>query len=54
MCIVELTVVKPFPGTGRVSVDDVLGAVKENTALVTVMLANNETGVIQVSVECVL
>ncbi|KAG7214585.1 hypothetical protein CRUP_012363, partial [Coryphaenoides rupestris] len=32
--------------TGRVEVQDLLAAVKPNTCLVSVMLANNETGVI--------
>lgn len=34
-------------GLGRVSVDDVQGAIKPNTKLVSIMLANNETGTIQ-------
>ena len=34
--------------TGRVEVQDVLAAVRPNTCLVSIMLANNETGVIMV------
>ncbi|MCC5860210.1 MAG: cysteine desulfurase, partial [Ectothiorhodospiraceae bacterium] len=41
-----LTVV-PVDGTGRVSVDAVAGAVRHETALVSVMLANNEVGTLQ-------
>ena len=33
--------------SGRVEVDDVVSAVRPNTCLVTVMMANNETGIIQ-------
>ena len=35
------------PGTGRVTVPSVLGAVEQDTCLVTIMMANNETGVLQ-------
>lgn len=35
--------------SGRAEVDDVLAAVRPTTCLVTVMLANNETGVVMVS-----
>lgn len=34
--------------TGRVEVEEVVAAVRANTCLVSVMLANNETGVIMV------
>jgi len=34
----------PVDGYGRISADDALDTVNGNTALVTVMLANNETG----------
>jgi len=34
--------------SGRVEVDDIIAALKPTTCMVTVMLANNETGVIQV------
>lgn len=34
--------------TARVDVDDVIAAVHPNTCLISVMLANNETGVIMV------
>ena len=34
---------------GQVEVEDILAAVRPATCLVTIMLANNETGVIMVS-----
>ena len=37
-------------GTGAVTVDSIMNAIQPNTVLVTVMLANNETGAIQVSI----
>uniref|UniRef100_A0A8C5P9P6 Selenocysteine lyase n=1 Tax=Leptobrachium leishanense TaxID=445787 RepID=A0A8C5P9P6_9ANUR len=42
----EVTFVKVSTVTGRVEVDDVIAAVRPNTCLVSIMLANNETGVI--------
>ncbi|MDX1583039.1 MAG: cysteine desulfurase family protein, partial [Thermoanaerobaculia bacterium] len=33
--------------SGKVSADDVIGAIEDSTSLVTVMTANNETGVVQ-------
>ena len=42
----EVTLIPPRPN-GRVEAADVLGAVREDTLLVSVMHANNETGVIQ-------
>jgi cysteine desulfurase len=42
----EVTWVSP-DGHGRISANDVLGAVRPDTALVSVMQVNNETGVIQ-------
>ena len=45
---IELTVVPASQDSGAVSVKSVLNEVKPNTCLVTVMTANNETGVIQV------
>ncbi|MGZ7031826.1 MAG: cysteine desulfurase family protein [Thermoanaerobaculia bacterium] len=42
----EVTVVRA-PRSGQVSVDAVIGAIRADTKLVTVMLANNETGVVQ-------
>ena len=45
---IELTVLPVSKETGQVEVGDVNFALKWNTVLVTVMLANNETGVIQV------
>ena len=47
---IELTVLPVSKDTGQVKVGDVTLALKWNTALVSVMLANNETGVIQVNV----
>lgn len=43
----DLTVVKADPLTGQVSPEDVVMALRSSTRLVSVMLANNETGVIQ-------
>ena len=37
-------------GTGAITVDSIMKAIQANTILVTVMLANNETGAIQVSI----
>ncbi|XP_067659403.1 selenocysteine lyase-like isoform X2 [Haliotis asinina] len=45
--IAECTFVAASKLSGRVEVEDVLSAVRPNTIMVTVMLANNETGVIQ-------
>lgn len=42
----DVTYIKPDE-SGRVNADDVLNAVREDTLLVSVMHANNETGVIQ-------
>lgn len=33
---------------GKVTIESIVNLVKSNTALVSIMLANNETGVIQV------
>lgn len=44
---IELTVLPVSKETGQIGVGDVTLALKWNTVLVTVMLANNETGVIQ-------
>lgn len=37
----------PVDHTGRVSVDDIAGQIRENTALITVMFGNNEVGTLQ-------
>ncbi|XP_077344621.1 selenocysteine lyase isoform X2 [Lithobates pipiens] len=42
----EVTFVPVSTTTGRVEIDDVIAALRPNTCLVSVMLANNETGVI--------
>lgn len=44
---IELTKLSPDVNSGTVSVVSLLGAVRPNTLLVSVMLANNETGIIQ-------
>lgn len=44
---VELSVVKASPTTGAVDDQEVVAALRPNTVLVSIMLANNETGVIQ-------
>lgn len=45
---IELTVLPVSKETGQINIGDITLALKWNTALVSVMLANNETGVIQV------
>lgn len=47
--LAEATFVAVSPGSGRAEVDDVLAAIRPTTCLVSIMLANNETGVIMVS-----
>ncbi|KAG9494375.1 hypothetical protein GDO78_001955 [Eleutherodactylus coqui] len=42
----EVTFVPVSTTTGRVEVEDVIAALRPNTCLVSIMLANNETGVI--------
>ncbi|XP_051481941.1 selenocysteine lyase [Apus apus] len=42
----EATFVPVSPGSGQAEVDDVLAAIQPTTCLVSIMLANNETGVI--------
>jgi len=37
----------PVDGDGRVAPDDIANAVDDNTAIVSVMMANNETGVVE-------
>eukprot|EP00795_Rhopilema_esculentum_P001711 gene1711-16192_t len=44
---IELTEVPVSKKTGQVNVEDVMLAIKQNTVLVSIMFANNETGVIQ-------
>lgn len=51
MCKLYITDVTEVPvrhSTGAIHVDDVLAAICPTTVLITIMLANNETGVIQV------
>jgi len=43
----EVTRVAPAPGTGAVTADGVAAALRKDTALVAVMLVNNELGTIQ-------
>lgn len=42
----EVTYV-PVDSTGRVSVDDIAGAIQDNTVFVTIMYGNNEVGTVQ-------
>ncbi|XP_059678696.1 selenocysteine lyase [Gavia stellata] len=44
--LAEATFVPVSPRSGRAEVDDVLAAIRPTTCLVSIMLANNETGVI--------
>ena len=46
---VEVTLVPASTSSGAVTAEAILQEVKPNTCLVTVMMANNETGVIQVT-----
>lgn len=48
-CISEVTFVPVSKVNGQAEVEDILAAVRPTTCLVTLMLANNETGVIMVS-----
>ena len=43
-----MTFIDAVIGKGCVQVDDVISALRPTTCLVTIMLANNETGIIQV------
>ena len=43
----EVTAVAPAPATGAVTVESVLAAVRRDTAVVAVMLVNNELGTVQ-------
>ncbi|XP_059141437.1 selenocysteine lyase-like isoform X2 [Physella acuta] len=45
--LADVTEVPVRHSTGAVHVDDVLAAIRPTTVLITIMLANNETGVIQ-------
>ena len=47
MIVLELSVAKVDPANGTVDDDEVVSSLRRNTVLVSVMLANNETGVIQ-------
>ncbi|KAL4630707.1 selenocysteine lyase [Arapaima gigas] len=42
----DVTFVEASAMTGRVEVEDVLAAIRPNTCLISIMLANNETGVL--------
>ncbi|MBT2764208.1 cysteine desulfurase family protein [Paenibacillus sp. ISL-20] len=46
----EITYV-PVDSTGRVSVEDIAGAIQDNTVLVTIMYGNNEVGTVQPIIE---
>lgn len=50
----EVTFVPVSTTTGQVEIDDIIAALCPNTCLVSVMLANNETGVIMVSLSLVI
>ena len=47
MGCIELTVVNADPKTGKVCPEDIISALHPSSRLVSLMLANNETGVIQ-------
>jgi len=44
----EVTFVDAVKGSGRICPDVVIEAIRPSTFLITVMLANNETGIVQV------
>lgn len=44
---IEVTFVEVSKETGFVSVEDIISSIRPNTVLITVMLANNETGILQ-------
>lgn len=44
----EVTVMQASPASGMVEVENILQEIRPNTCLVSIMMANNETGVIQV------
>lgn len=46
--VTDVTFVTVSRLTGRVEVEEVVAAVRPNTCLISIMLANNETGVIMV------
>lgn len=48
--ITDVTFVNARQTTGCVDVQDIMDAIGPSTIMITVMLANNETGVIQVGV----
>lgn len=48
LSVTDVTFVPVSRRTGRVEVEEVVSAVRANTCLVSIMLANNETGVIMV------
>jgi len=48
IAVVDVTFIDAVSGKGRVQVGDIIDAIRPTTCLVTVMLANNETGIIQV------
>lgn len=46
--VTDVTYVPVSKVTARLEVEDVIAAVRPNTCLISIMLANNETGVIMV------
>jgi len=45
---VDVTFIDAISNKGCVQVNDIINAIRPTTCLITVMLANNETGIIQV------
>ncbi|XP_071946103.1 selenocysteine lyase-like isoform X2 [Antedon mediterranea] len=45
--IIDVTYISASKLTGMVNVDDVIAAIRPTTCLITIMMANNETGIIQ-------
>lgn len=48
LSLTDVTFVPVSKVTARVEVEDIIAAVRPNTCLISVMMANNETGVIMV------
>lgn len=48
LSVTDVTFVPVSRLTGRAEVEEVVAAVRPNTCLISIMLANNETGVIMV------
>lgn len=48
LSLTDVTFVPVSKVTARVEVEDIIAAVRPNTCLISIMMANNETGIIMV------